>query len=306
MRINFDFTDLDAFLAVYETGSFQRASEQLAISQSAVTRRIQKLEAALDAALFERTTRRLHPTLAASEFRARAQGLRDDAQEALRVLGDAPGRHGRQRNAVVTVATVPTLTQDLIPRVLARFQREGFRARIHLLDLLAGEVGSAVAAGEADFGIGFGGMSEPGLVFEWLRDDRFVVAFNPGHPLAQHDAVSWPMLAPHPLIVPQKGGGNRLLIDVTLARQQLQLDWAYQARHSSTLLELVRAGLGVALLPGSALGVARDSELSSRPLIEPSISRALGVIRRGSHVPTRMATALLEILQDECRRVEAE
>ncbi len=301
MRINFDFTDLDAFLAVYETGSFQRASQQLAISQSAVTRRIQKLETALDTALFERTTRRLHPTLAASEFRARAQGLRDDAQEALRVLGDAPGRHSRQRNAVVTVATVPTLTQDLIPRVLARFEREGHRARIQLLDLLAGEVDAAVAAGEADFGIGFGGMVEPGLVFDWLRDDRFVVAFKADHVLSRHAEVSWPMLASYPLIVPQKGGGNRLLIDVTLARQKLQLDWAYQARHSTTLLELVRAGLGVALLPGSALGGARDPGLQSRSLIEPSISRALGVIRRANQVPTRVASALLDILLDECR-----
>ena len=57
MRINFDFLDLQAFLAVAELGSFQRAAEQLAVSQSAVTRRIQKLESGLGIVLFERSTR---------------------------------------------------------------------------------------------------------------------------------------------------------------------------------------------------------------------------------------------------------
>ena len=51
MRINFDFGDLEAFLAVAEHGSFRAAAETLAISQSALSRRIQKLEEALGATL---------------------------------------------------------------------------------------------------------------------------------------------------------------------------------------------------------------------------------------------------------------
>ena len=70
MRIDFDFLNLEAFLAVMYTGSFQSASGKLGVSKSAVTRRVQKLELALDVQLFVRTTREVKPTLAAKRLRA--------------------------------------------------------------------------------------------------------------------------------------------------------------------------------------------------------------------------------------------
>ena len=131
MRINFDFGDLQAFVAVFETGSFQHAAAQLAISQSSITRRIQKLESALGATLFERTTRSLRATLAAREFFARARAMLDDAGEAVRALGDATLRYQHQRNAVVTIATVRTLAQDLVPRALLRANEQLAQTRIN-------------------------------------------------------------------------------------------------------------------------------------------------------------------------------
>ena len=83
MRINFDFTDLSTFLAVADLGSFQRAADSLHLSQSAVTRRIQKLEESLGVSLFERTTRSLKLTLAARLFRDRAKAILDNAEEAI-------------------------------------------------------------------------------------------------------------------------------------------------------------------------------------------------------------------------------
>ena len=73
MRINFDFLDLQSFLAVMDTGSFLSASQKLGLSQSSVTRRIKKLEQTLDVQLFLRTTREVKPTLAAKRLRQRAE-----------------------------------------------------------------------------------------------------------------------------------------------------------------------------------------------------------------------------------------
>lgn len=301
MRINFDFGDLEAFLAVADTGSFQHAASLLAISQSSVTRRIQKLESALGVLLFERTTRRLKLTLAAKEFRTRAQAICSEAGEAMRALGDSTIRHEYQRNEIITVATVPTLTLDLLPRALRRFEAEGNRARINLLDLFADEVSEAVTSAEADFGLGFIGLQEPGLESEFFLDDAFVLAMPRQHPLAEQSGLSWAEIAPHRLIAPQKGGGNRLLIDNILARKNLQLDWSYQARHTSTLLELVRAGLGIAVLPASAVPVDQNSDLVCRPLRDPLISRSIGgICRRREPLPPK-AKILYDILVDECR-----
>ena len=108
MHINYDFADLEAFLAVKETGSFHLAAEKLALSQSAVTRRVQKLEMALDSVLFERTTRMVKPTLTAKRLQARAEAILDDARETTRAMRDESVAFAHQRSLVVTVATVPT------------------------------------------------------------------------------------------------------------------------------------------------------------------------------------------------------
>ncbi len=302
MRINFDFGDLEAFLAVTETLSFQRAAEQLSISQSAVTRRIQKLESALGVELFERTTRSLKPTLAARDFETRAQSMLSDASEALQVLGDNTMRYQYQRSEVVSLAILPTLTHDLLPRVLARFEAENPRVRINVLDLFAGEVNDAIAEGEADFGIGFIGLREPGLDFEYLLHDPFVAVVNELHALAEPGELPWASLAAHRMIVPQKGGGNRLLIDTAMAGSQQLLNWSYQARYSSTILELVKSGIGVGILPASAVSDQQDSGLLARQLIEPGISRSLGAIRRSNRALSAAAQHLFDLFVEECQQ----
>ena len=301
MRINFDFADLQAFLAVAETLSFHRAATQLAISQSAVTRRTQKLESALGVELFERTTRSLRPTLACRDFESRAQAMLNDASEAMRALGDSTLRYQYQRNEVVNIATIPTLTNDLLPRVLSRFKAETNQVRINILDFFAGDVNEAVATGEADFGIGFIGIQEPGLEFDYLLDDKFVAAMHRDHSLAGQQRLRWSELDAHSLIVPQKGGGNRLLIDTTLARSKQFLNWSYQARYSATILELVRMGIGVAILPASAIPHRKDANIVAVPLTDPEISRSLGGIRRSGRSLTAKAQLLYDLFVEECR-----
>ena len=301
MRINFDFADLEAFLAVAETLSFHRAASQLAISQSAVTRRIQKLESALGVELFERTTRSLRPTLAARDFEARARAMLSDATEAMHALGDSTLRYQYQRNEVVNFATIPTLTNDLLPRVLSRFKAEANQVRVNILDFFAGDVNEAVATGEADFGIGFIGIQEPGLEFDFFLDDKFVAAMHRDHRLAGQRQLRWSELADQSLIVPQKGGGNRLLIDTTLARSKQFLNWSYQARYSTTILELVRMDIGVAILPASAIPVAKDSQIVALPLVQPEISRSLGGIRRSGRSLSANAQLLYDLFVEECQ-----
>ncbi len=68
MPVNFDFNDLYAFRALMEYGSFRLAAESICLSQSALSRRIEKLETALGNRLFERTTRRVTLTLYGQNF----------------------------------------------------------------------------------------------------------------------------------------------------------------------------------------------------------------------------------------------
>ena len=277
MRINYDFGDLEAFLAVKETGAFHAAADRLNLSQSAITRRIQKLEEALGSQLFERTTRSLKPTLAAKRLQARAEAIIADAQETTRAMRDESVAYAYQRGAMVTFAAIPTVAGLLISPAITAFRESGHSARIRILDGTANEVAEAVASGEADFGICSIPMLEPSTDFEPLFDDQFVVTLHNSHPLSARDTVQLSDLDDTPLIVPARGTGNRLLIDEAMARARQPLKWSIEVGRSATALVLVQDDMGAALLPKSCIG---DADVSTCTLDVLDIARPIGLLSR--------------------------
>lgn len=307
MRINFDFADLEAFLILSETGSFVATAEHLGLSQSALTRRIRKLEEALGAPLFDRTTRSVRMTLAARRLRARAQGMLDEARETMRELKDDTAEFSFQNRVIVTVAAVPsTIARVLIPAV-GLFSAGQNEARVRILDLLANEVVEAVEDGQADFGVSSWAAPDGALLFEPFFEDKVVLVLPPDHPLAQTSGpLKWEALAGQRLILPSQGSGNRALIDRALAPKGLSLFWSYEVPRTSTALELVRAGLGVAALPLSAVPVVDGSGLAIRPLVAPSVTRKIGLVyRRNSAIPPAAARLRDLIVAETRRRAEA-
>ncbi len=280
MRINFDFGDLEAFLSVMESGSFHTASSALGLSQSAITRRIQKLETALGSELFERTTRAVQPTLAAKRLKARAEAILEDARETTLALRDESVALEYQRNAVVTVAIIPTVVERLVPEALRCFREEGNAARIRFLDMAATDVAGAVAQGDADFGICSVPVGEPGSEFEPLFDEPMVVALPSGHELGEVDDLNWKDLARQSLILPARGTGNRLLIDDAMARARLGHFWTYEVQRSSTMLELVSGGSGIGILPQSAITKGYVDRIVIGHLPTPGIVRPVGLLTR--------------------------
>ncbi|MBG20388.1 MAG: LysR family transcriptional regulator [Rhizobiales bacterium] len=307
MRINFDFADLEAFLILSETGSFVATAEHLGLSQSALTRRIRKLEEALGAPLFDRTTRSVRMTLAARRLRSRAQGMLDEARETMRELKDDTAEFSFQNRVIVTVAAVPsTIARVLIPAV-GLFSAGQNEARVRILDLLANEVVEAVEDGQADFGVSSWAAPDGALLFEPFFEDKVVLVLPPDHPLAQTSGpLKWEALAGQRLILPSQGSGNRALIDRALAPEGLSLFWSYEVPRTSTALELVRAGLGVAALPLSAVPVVDGSGLAIRPLVAPSVTRKIGLVyRRNSAIPPAAARLRDLIVAETRRRAEA-
>ena len=299
MRINFDFLDLEAFLAVKEYGSFHAASEKLHLSQSSVTRRVQKLEEALGSVLFERTTRDVRPTLAAKRLQLRAEAILQDAQETTRAMRDDEAAFSHQRSQIVTLATVPTVLTGLVCPALKAFRAAGNTARVRVMDLAANEVAEAVAQGDADFGICSIPMLESSTEFELLFSEPIVLVLPKGHPLSRMEALTWSDLAGEALVLPKRGTGNRLLIDEALARSQSPLRWTYEVGRSSTALELVAEGIGVAPLPKMAVLQTKADVVDVRPILEPEVSRPVGVLSRIGQSERPTGRALKEAILDQ-------
>ena len=300
MRIKFDFGDIQAFLAVAELASFQRAADRLNISQSAITRRIQKLESSLQNDLFERTTRSLKLTLQGKIFLPRAQAILDDASEAIQILSNDTSPLLNKRMATINIAAIPTVTHQILPRSVRHFRQQGHTERINILDLFANDVIESVAQGDADFGIGFLGTEEPGLKFNFLLEDKFVLVMHREHHLKPEQQIKWQDITGEEMVLPWKSTGNRMLIDNELARHRLSLGWKYQVHHSSTALGLIEAGVAVAVLPQSSVSNRQNSAVISRPLIDPEITRVIGSIQRIGAILSAPAQAFLQLLISDC------
>lgn len=304
MRINFDFTDLEVFLAVKETGSFHQAAERLNLSQSSITRRLKKLETALGSVLFERTTRDVRPTLAAKRLQMRAEAILNDVGETARAMRDENAAYAHQQARTVTIATIPTVVPDLISPAIHAVRADGHNARLRLMDLAANEVAEAVAQGEADFGICSIPMLEPSTDFELLFNDPVVLAMPASHRLAGQGQVAWSELESETLILPARGTGNRLLIDEAMARTRLPIRWTVEVGRSTTALDLVSDRIGVAPLPRSSVANRHGDAILWRTMMEPVLIRPIGLVRRLGQQESNASSALIDAIRARARHKE--
>lgn len=276
MGVNFDLNDLQAFRAVVELGSFRKAADAVNISQPALSRRIDKLEAALGVRLFERTTRSVTLTTVGRVFAPSAEQLLDDLDVALLGIRDvASSRLGH-----VTIACVPSVAYYFLPGVIASFHESYPRIRVKLLDGSANEVLGAVISGEADFGVSFMGSQESEVEFKLLLQEKFVAACRRDHPLAKKKRVSWREMYEYDYVSVDKTSGNRLLLDQALAEVTPKAPSVCETRHVTTMLGLVEAGLGVAAVPSMAMPMRDHPILTSVPLVEPVVTRRVGIVKR--------------------------
>jgi DNA-binding transcriptional LysR family regulator len=139
---------------------------------------------------------------------------------------------------------------------------------------------STILRGKADFGLNYIGSQDKQLDFQPLKRECFVLACLKGHPLARKRKVHWSELAGHDNMYVTKASANRLLLDGALSAQPVRPRWFYEAQHVSTLVDFVEAGLGIAAVPELAMPCGEHPTLVSVPLVEPVVTRTIGLIRR--------------------------
>jgi DNA-binding transcriptional LysR family regulator len=246
------------------------------MSQPALSRRIQRLEAAVGAALLERTTRRVALTTVGRELLPLVRRMLDEFDSSLFAMRELGG----QRTGQISLACVPTAAFYFLPSVIARFNEQYPNIRFRILDLSANDGLESVARGEVEFGINLLGGSDPDLTFEPLLEDPFVLACRRDHDLARRDAVDWSDLEGQPVVAVSRASGNRILLDAALVRAGVRLRWSYEVTHLSTSLGLVEAGLGISVLPRLATPQGDHPIIVTRPIRNPEVSRTIGVVRR--------------------------
>jgi len=99
--------------------------------------------------------------------------------------------------------------------------------------------------------------------------------------------VSWTEAAEHRLIGVSRESGNRVVLDNALAQSSIRIRWAYEVNHVSTAMGLTDRGLGASILPLLAAPLRSNQKITAVPVIEPKITRSIGLLqRRGANLST--------------------
>ncbi|WP_149537259.1 LysR family transcriptional regulator [Siccirubricoccus phaeus] len=289
---------LQAVLAVAEERSFVAAAARLRLSQPALTRVVQRVEDVLGVALFERSTRRVALTVAGREFVAVAERVLND----LRIAGRSLRELAEEQRGQVILACIMSVAAGPLPKLLAEWRATRPGVELHLREGVHGDVVEAVRSGVADLGVTYLEALPEGVAGEALGEARFRAVLPPGHPLAEAPRVSLAALAAEPLISFPAEARTRRLLDGAAAAAGVALRHAATVTQFATMLALVRAGIGIAIVPAGA--VPAESGLVLRDLAPPGLKRAIGIVTLTGRELAPPAAGLRELLRGLMRQMQ--
>ena len=246
-----------SFVAIAEEQSFVRAAKRLHITQPALSRQVQQLEREVGTALFTRVGRTARLTVAGEVFLDHARRLLEAAEAAAVAARRASeGITGR-----LVVGFVSPATYSVLPTTFRSFRQLAPDVLLELRQLSSGAQAEALRAREIDVGI----LHPPveGAPLFGLRvvvDQPFVAALPSGHPLAGERAI-WPgALASEPFVIfPRRTGPGLYDRILTLCQASgFSPRVVQEAEQMQTIVSLVAAEVGVALVPASISRSLRD------------------------------------------------
>lgn len=284
-----DTSELAAFLAIADAGSFSAAAARLHLSQPAISKRIASLEAAMDRRLFDRIGRAVHLTEA-------GRALLPHAREALRKLDDgrrALAELSGQVEGRLAVGTSHHIGLHRLPPVLKRYvgRYPAVELDLHFMD---SEVACRdVLAGRLELGIVTLPLEPlPGLEVQPVWDDPLAVVVGAGHPLAGRARVPLAALADYPAVLPDAATYTHRIVTAELARHGVAPKVRLATNYLETLKMLAAIGLGWSVLPRSMI------DRGLRALVTPGFgpARTLGAVWHRQRSLSSPAQSLLKEL----------
>jgi len=236
--------------ALAEELHFGRAAARLHIAQPALSRQIQKIEEETGAALFVRTQRKVELTAAGRLMLERARTiLRELEQLEVDVRRAGKGEIGR-----LTVGFIHSSTYGLLPRTLQRFRELYPNVELDLRELGIADQIAALARDQIDVGLSRPARYAPGIEVQVIMEEDFVVAVPVHHPLASSASTPLARLANEPFILFPRASSP--LFNTSILTMCDRAGFTPQAIQTATqvhtVIGLVSAGMGVAIVPATA------------------------------------------------------
>ncbi|WP_146573896.1 LysR family transcriptional regulator [Botrimarina hoheduenensis] len=241
-----DSEQLRQFLMVARRGNITRAAEELSMSQSALSRSIQRLEEEFGQPLFDRKTRAVELTDAGQLVQRRAEevlGILDDTKA--QIADD--GRLGRLR-----IGAIPTIAPYFLPSFLRRFSAEFPSAEVLLHEETTQQLLTRCQHGEIDLAILALPLEAKHVDTEELFKEELLLAMPVGHPLAERKRVMLDDVEPYPFVLLSEAHCLTTSVVSYCRQRSFQPVAVESASQLATVQELVSLGHGVSLIPEMA------------------------------------------------------
>lgn len=289
-----ELRQLEVFVAVAEEGSFTRASERVHVVQSAVSAAVRTLERELSTTLFDRTTRAVALTDAGAALLPEARTVltavtmaRDSVEQT------RGGLRGKVALGIMQAWAHPRLS---VPEMITAFQRDHPLVEISVRHIGGSAVlADALRNGDADIGILSLPEPAPGLDLTELSAEPMVLAGTADHRLADVGRISLSELTGETFVDGPPSWGTRLATDLAFARAGASRTVRFEINETATIIEFVRAGAALALLPQSMTADRPDivtAEIEGEPILFRTLL-AVPSQRRQTAAARTLAEAIL-------------
>lgn len=286
-----DIPNLQAFVSVAENHSFSTASEQLFLTQPAISKRIAALEEELQCALFDRIGRQVNLTEAGRVLLPQANSILLTLEDSVRLINNLSGETKGQ----LRIGTSHHIGLHRLPPVLRQYAKDfpNVDLDIHFMD--SEEACYAVEHGNLELAIVTLPL-KPSKVLstENIWSDPLSVIVNKTHPLAKTKSCSLTQLASHKAVLPSRGTYTREIIETAFIKSKIDIKISMATNYLETIKMLVSVGLGWSILPESML----TKELRKVDIKQFQLTRELGMVWHGSRTLSNAALALQRCVRD--------
>lgn len=268
---------LQAFLAVAETGSFQQAARKCGVTQSTISRQIQALETDLGLLLFHRATQ-ARLTLGGDCLLPRARKICQEWELATKEITDLIA--GKQPE--LCIAAIHSVCAHYLPPVLQKFCQDYPETQLRVTSLGSDRALKVLKDGLVDLAIVMNNRlltTGPEFVVDLLYNESIEILMAANHPLTKYEHVPWAELVRYPQVVFKDGYGMQRLVQEQFQRQGAILNAALELNTLDAFRGIVRQGELIALLPKAAIFDAHiDPTLAVRPTDDPMLVRQVVLV----------------------------
>jgi LysR family transcriptional activator of glutamate synthase operon len=240
-----ELLQLQYFLAVARLEHVTEAAQNLHITQSSLSKTIQRLEEDLGVPLFDRIGRKLRLNEFGSRFLRRAERALFELEQGKQELSDLSSpEHGTLELAVTTAST--------LPNILREFRKKRPNIHFHVQMLTTQEMVTLLHRGEVDFCLSSPPIEGDDIECQIVFIDPILVAVPQGHRLADRSSVSLTELRDEWFVGVKRGYGTRDLIDSVCKSVGFVPKYVYEGDEPARLSSLVEAEIGIAFIPSTA------------------------------------------------------